>query len=117
MRDVLPGDVVSVARLLFRVSDEERALCCRKIMLQAEAAHRYFNRFGKSHPMWGNGSLCSAVARFHLPPEPSFSDRDYRRCHLVVQNEIEGHLSVAETKPCACKEMLEVGFLTLPTRL
>ena len=109
MRKVLPGDVVSVARLLLDVAEENRAKRCRRILHQADAAHQYFTRFGKSHPIWGNGSLCSAVARFHLPPEPNFSDCRYRRCHLIVLSELEDHLGGANAKSKARKVELDEG--------
>jgi hypothetical protein len=35
------------------------AECLMRLLGQADAAHRFFKRFGHPHPIWGNGSLLS----------------------------------------------------------
>ena len=54
MRRVLVGDVLALAAVMHRHPDP--ALAAR-LLAEAHAAHRYFRRFGRPHPQWGNGSL------------------------------------------------------------
>lgn len=88
MRRVMHGDVVAVARVLLGVPDvTRRSLCCRMIS-EAHAAHRYFRRFGKSHALWGDGSLMAAAHKRQLRPEPGLSDTDYCGCVEMVLHEL-----------------------------
>lgn len=53
MRRVLIGDVLALAVLMRQGGAADAALA------EAHAAHRYMRRFGRGHPIWGNGSLMS----------------------------------------------------------
>ncbi len=55
MRRCLPGDLFEAAALLAASTDP--ATLIHRIVDQADAAHRYAKRFGRAHPLWGNGSL------------------------------------------------------------
>lgn len=55
MRRCLPGDLIEAATLL--AASAEPALLIDRLADQADAAHRYAKRFGRAHPLWGNGSL------------------------------------------------------------
>lgn len=83
MRRVMHGDVVSAARVLLALPRAMRATACRRMICEAHAAHHYFKRFGRSHLLWGDGSLMSAAGHHAMLPEPGFSDVDY--CHCFEQ--------------------------------
>ncbi|OYU39209.1 MAG: hypothetical protein CFE33_12435 [Pseudorhodobacter sp. PARRP1] len=55
MRRCLPGDLFEAAALLAASSAPQTLL--DRLLDQADAAHRYAKRFGRAHPLWGNGSL------------------------------------------------------------
>jgi serine O-acetyltransferase len=57
MRRVLLGDLLALAAYL--ASDPGADAGAR--MAEAHAAHRYLRRFGRLHPLWGNGSLMSRL--------------------------------------------------------
>ena len=59
MRRCLPGDLFEAAALL--AASAEPALLINRLADQADAAHRYAKRFGRAHPLWGNGSLMARV--------------------------------------------------------
>ncbi|MCW8843558.1 MAG: hypothetical protein OQK00_09105 [Rhodobacteraceae bacterium] len=84
MRRVMHGDVVAAARVLFALPNAMRADTCRRMIVEADAAHRYFKRFDHSHSLWGDGSLMAAAGQRPMPPEPGFGDLDYCRCFEQV---------------------------------
>jgi serine O-acetyltransferase len=57
MRRVLLGDLLALAAYL--ASDP--GADARARVAEAHAAHRYMRRFGRLHPLWGNGSLMSRL--------------------------------------------------------
>ena len=75
MRRCLPGDLFEAAALL--AASTEPSLLISRMVDQADAAHRYAKRFGRAHPIWGNGSLMArALAepgpRNYAPGAPAF---------------------------------------------
>ncbi|TCM86626.1 hypothetical protein [Rhodovulum steppense] len=84
MRPVLPGDAVAAARALFARPSGERPASMALMLVRAQAADSYRKRFGRAHPVWGNGSLMALVQRESLPPEPLLDDPDYCRCLALV---------------------------------
>ncbi|GAA0286001.1 DUF7742 family protein [Rhodovulum strictum] len=84
MRPVLPGDAVAAARALYARPSTERQAAMSLMLVHAEAADAYRKRFGRAHPVWGNGSLMALAQREALPPEPSLDDPDYCRCLAIV---------------------------------
>lgn len=63
MRRLLIGDLLAAARVLAPVAPAERAPLMDRLLLQAHAAHLYAKRFGRGHPVWGNGSLMARALR------------------------------------------------------
>lgn len=88
MRRVMHGDIVTAARALLSVPNEQRRALCRCLIQNADFAHRYFKRFGRSHHSWGDGSLMLAASKQPMPAEPDFSDSTYCRCVAMVLNEL-----------------------------
>lgn len=70
MRRCLPGDLFEAASLLAASTDP--AALISRLSDQADAAHRYAKRFGRAHPVWGNGSL---MARALLETAPRHNAR------------------------------------------
>jgi hypothetical protein len=84
MRAVLHSDLVAAARALLAVPPQARGALCRHLLEKADWADRYVRRLRRVHPEWGNGTLADAARRVGLAAEPSFSDRTYRACFLIV---------------------------------
>ena len=84
MRLVMHGDVVAAARVLLALPPQARDRACRRMIVEAHAAHLYAKRFGRSHFLWGDGSLMSAAGGHPMRPEPGFSNLDYCLCFEQV---------------------------------
>ena len=84
MRQVLHGDVVAAARVLFAVPDAARAGLLARMLDEAHWADLYRKRTERAHPVWGDGSLMTAALRRAPPPEPTLSDRRYCSCLVQV---------------------------------
>lgn len=63
MRRCLPGDLLSAAACIAAADTAEWRPLADRLLTEADAAHRYAKRFGRAHPVWGNGSL---MARANL---------------------------------------------------
>lgn len=84
MRPVMHGDVVSAACAVLPLPAPQRRGAILRMLAQARAADAYRKRFGRAHPLWGNGSLM-AVARGHrVGPEPGLGDPAYCACLAQV---------------------------------
>ncbi|MEQ9693224.1 hypothetical protein [Shimia sp. SDUM112013] len=88
MRRVMHGDVVAVARVLLTCAPPVRQGLCRTLIEKADAAHRFFKRKGRAHPLWGDGSLMVLAHCYPMRPEPGFSDTDYCTCMEMVLSEL-----------------------------
>ena len=84
MRPVMHGDLTSAARHLLALPASARQGICARLIAQADAADRYRKRFGRAHPLWGNGTLMAAARRIPLPKEPPLHDPDYADCLILV---------------------------------
>lgn len=88
MRAILHGDITSAARALLPVPQGARRARCRRLIKEAEFADRYTRRFGKIHPLWGNGSLMGAARKYPLAREPRLGDLEYCSCMEMVLHEL-----------------------------
>lgn len=85
---------MAAARVLLALPRATRQAACRRMIEEADAAHRYFKRFGHSHVDWGDGSLMAAAGHHPMRPEPGFSDQDYCQCfELVLSTLIDWRIS------------------------
>lgn len=57
MRRCLLGDLLAAADHLAALPEAARPAAMVRLMDQAHAAHAYHRRFGRPHPLWGDGSL------------------------------------------------------------
>ena len=99
MRRVMHGDVVAAARVLLGVRNDARRGVCRRMIVEAHAAHRYFRRFQRPHARWGDGSLMSAAYKRRLEPEPGFSNTQYCGCFEMVLHELMARRADRQVSP------------------
>jgi hypothetical protein len=57
MRRCLIGDLIEAATVVAASDFLDKSAYCQRLITQADAAHRYAKRYGRAHPLWGNGSL------------------------------------------------------------
>lgn len=70
MRRLVLSDLSAAAQFLARWPAEDRPVLLDHLLLQTHAADCFARRFGRPHPLWGNGSLASRVqADFGLVPQ------------------------------------------------
>jgi hypothetical protein len=69
MRRCLAGDLLSAAEAIAAAAPGAQDPLARRLIQQADAAHRYAKRFGRAHPHWGNGSLMSRALL--MSPHPA----------------------------------------------
>lgn len=55
---------MAAAALVAAAAPEQRSGLIRQLLDKADAAHRYAKRFGRPHPIWGNGSLMARALAF-----------------------------------------------------
>ena len=91
MRPILHGDVSMAARALMQLPDPVRPLRIARLLREAEAADLHRKSTGRAHPVWGNGSLVAAAARFPRAQEPDFDDPEYCRCWMTVFDALLAH--------------------------
>jgi len=71
MRRCLLGDLLAAADHLAALPEAARPAAMARLMDQAHAAHAYHRRFGRPHPLWGDGSLMArALADGAFPAVP-----------------------------------------------
>lgn len=84
MRPILVNDLHTAARTLMAVPRAERLTAMNAIMVQAQAADLYRKRLGRSHRVWGNGTLASACQSHACVRMPSRCDAEFLDCLGVV---------------------------------
>lgn len=77
MRQILLGDLVSMARAALVLPRADRRQAVRMALEQAHIADKVTKQIGRPHPVWGNGSLQAAVARLPKVAEPFAGDIEY----------------------------------------
>jgi len=70
--------------VLLHLPGEERAGAIRRFIAFAAAADRFRRSTGRLHRVWGDGTLCAAVAHQPRARARSFEDPDYARCWALV---------------------------------
>jgi hypothetical protein len=84
MRPVMHGDLTALARHLMTMPTAQRPAGCAQLIAEADAADRYRKRFGRAHPLWGNGTVMARARTVPLPPEPALRHPDYARCLILA---------------------------------
>lgn len=77
MRRILPGDLQAAARVVLAAPAAARPAVVDRMLQEAHFAHHYTKRFGRAHPVWGNGSLLARAAVLPQRQEPCWADPAY----------------------------------------
>ena len=77
MRRILSGDLIAAAAVLAAAPMASRSALAADILAQSHAAHAYFKRFGRPHPIWGDGSLLTRALAFDHRAPPNLSDAGF----------------------------------------
>ncbi len=67
MRRCLIGDLLAAADCVAGMAGDDQARHLARLLAEAHAAHRYARRFGRPHPLWGDGSLMARVLAERRP--------------------------------------------------
>lgn len=85
MRTITHGDVTAAARAVRPLPPAARRRAVRSLLAKADAADRFRKRFGRAHPVWGNGSLMAAALGAEPGRgEPFLSEADYLEAVAAV---------------------------------
>lgn len=81
-----PGlsDAVAVARALLALPPRLRAFALSRMLAEATRARAYLRTAGRSHPVWGDGTLMAAALRRRTAWEPPLSDAEWCACLMMV---------------------------------
>ena len=90
MRPILIGDLIAAARVVVLLPDPDRAAEVSRLLAEARVADRFRRRCGRSHPVWGNGSLMAAASAHPRAREALSRDPDFLR---ALRHVIDGVLS------------------------
>jgi hypothetical protein len=83
MRPVHLTDLDAAVRALLIDPECDWPMLAGDLVQNTRIADRFRKRLRKAHPVFGNGSLSSAVSRKEKSP-PQACDARYRRCLLVL---------------------------------
>ena len=70
------------------------------MIAEAEVADAHFLHTGKSHLLWGNGSLMGAARKRVLADEPTFLNTDYCVCFEIVLRSLIRHQITEKHSRC-----------------
>ena len=84
MRAILHSDVRAATRVLLAVPPALRRSLCQRMMREAHWADGYVKRIGKTHSLWGNGTLRASANTRRLGPEPAVGAQEYAHCLAIV---------------------------------
>ena len=93
MRRVLIGDLMAAAAVLPSAPRGQRAQLAQKIVTEADAAHRYFKRFGRPHLLWGDGSLLTRALASPRRIAPDLADSDFLHLFALMTLALAHHKS------------------------
>jgi hypothetical protein len=99
MRHIAPSDLSAAARALLALPEPARTAAAARLVAETEAADRYRKRFGRSHPLWGNGTLEGAARGRPLAEPRSLSDTEYLSCLAAVIDAILVHRGQLHSGP------------------
>jgi hypothetical protein len=82
--------VVTAARALLSVPADRRAALLSALLWDAAIADRHRRRTGRSHPVYGDGSLMATALARGCVREPGLQERDYCLCLAQVLIRLAG---------------------------
>lgn len=77
MRRCLIGDIMAAASVIGAADAQFMQQKALRLLAEADAAHRYYKRFARPHPTWGNGSLMARAMAEPLALPANFSCPTY----------------------------------------
>lgn len=80
MTSVTLADVILLARALWESTPQDRDGLAREIVSEARVAETYRRSTGGAHPVWGDGSLSSAVLMRSAPRAPLMMSAGFADC-------------------------------------
>lgn len=69
-----------------------------RLLDQADAAHRYAKRFGRAHPLWGNGSLMARARAEAGPRQLGLQSAHFLSALALVASQLAVRKHRAQTK-------------------
>jgi hypothetical protein len=84
MGQIWLGDAAALARVLRGAPRDVWPWRLARMLREAERAGDHLARWGRAHPLWGNGSLMAVALRRRPPPEPDLSDGVFRAALCFV---------------------------------
>lgn len=97
MRPILVSDILALARVLTTVQATDRSGFAAKLIEEAEIADRHRQRFGRSHPFWGDGSVSARSLLMAPPPEPGADSAEHLEAisasALALLRTLAGHIA------------------------
>lgn len=85
MRPVQIADIEITMRALLQTPSEQRYQHMQDICKRADTADRYRKRFGRLHPVDGNGTLMAAALAGAVAPRPRALTSEALGClHIVL---------------------------------
>lgn len=77
MRYLLIGDILALAGALQEVAPHQRLALAGLLLDEAHAAHKMRRRLGRTHPVWGGGSLMARALAFSAQAMAKTVTADY----------------------------------------
>tara|TARA_R110002096_G_scaffold144906_1_gene302240 strand:+ start:79 stop:378 length:300 start_codon:yes stop_codon:yes gene_type:complete len=97
MRAVHLSDLNMATRTLLAVPDKGRRKLVQLLIQNAHLADKYRKKTGRTHPQYGDGSLCAVCLPMARAAMPDRCDPRYLACLGIV---IEGLLESVTMKVC-----------------
>lgn len=99
MRRCLIGDLIEAAATIAATPWSDPHDHARRLVAQADAAHKYDKRIGRPHPRWGNGSLMArALADAGHRPRPAPSTEAFLSAMSVLCAVLAEHKQAIRAK-------------------
>lgn len=90
----LPSDIVLFARLVKCTAADDRARLARRLLIEADDAHRYCREHSLAHPSFGDGSLVTRLMKLSVPPLEYGDDPEFLTALCIVADAVLTHTAV-----------------------
>lgn len=100
MRRCLAGDLISAAACVAAADPAMWGILARRLLTEADAAHRYAKRFGRAHPDWGNGSLMARANLLGTPKPIVVNSAGFMAAMSLVSSLIADQKAVQKSPYC-----------------
>lgn len=111
MRRCLIGDIIAAAAALTFADLPQMQVSGARLIAQADAAHRYTKRYGRPHPLWGNGSLMARAMAEPVVITPNFSCPRYLGAFQAIA------IALCAFRACAMQHTLRLAPVNTPAHV